>query len=144
MIKMGKDDKEEEHPLTIEDKNKLLLIDNIIRMNSDYTSEILEKADIPTLEALYESERLRENSKKKTPEPTFIKAPIKHTPATTKIDKKENTDPDSDEFKFNALEVFKPQYIHPSRLKNSRWDENSEILTMRVNANPKHPEWQVS
>lgn len=141
---MGKDDKEEEQPLTIEDKNKLLLIDNIIRMNSDYTTEVLEKADIPTLEALYEAERIRENALKKIPVPSFIKAPIKHTPETTKTDKKENTDPDSEEFKFNALEVFKPQYIHPSRLKNNKEHESCEIFTMRVNANPKHPEWQVS
>ena len=142
---MGKDDKEEkEQPLTIEDKNKLLLIDNIIRMNSDYKVEVLEKATIPTLEALYEAEKIKENSKKKEPVASFIKAPIKHTPDTVKTDKKENADTEDEEFKFNALEVFKPQYIHPSRLKNCRVDESSEILTMRVNANPKFPEWQVS
>ena len=141
---MGKEDKEEEQPLTIEAKNKLLLIDNLVRMNSDYKSEALEKASIPALEALYEAEKLKENSAKKEPEPTFIKAPIKHTPTATKTEKKENQEMDKDEFKFNTFEVFKPQYIHPSRLNNCRMDENSEILTMRVNVNPKFPEWQVS
>lgn len=142
---MGKEDEDKEQPLTIEDKNKLLLIDNIIRMNSDYKLEDLGKANIPTLEALYEAEKLREQSlEKEAPKATFIKAPIKHTPDTVKTDKKENADTEDEEFRFNALEVFKPQYIHPSRLKNCRETENSEILTMRVNANPKHPEWQVS
>lgn len=141
---MGKEDEEKEQPLTIEAKNKLLLIDNIIRMNSDYKSEALEKADIPTLEALYEAEKLRENAKKEEPKPTFIKAPIKHTPTPDKTDKKQNQEVDQDEFKFNTFEVFKPQYIHPYRLKNSKISEDAEILTMRVNVNPKFPEWQVS
>lgn len=141
----NKDEKPgEEQPLTVEDKNKLLLIDNIIRMNSNYKSEALEKASIPALEALYEAEKIKENSEKKDPEPTFIKAPIKHTPSSVKTDKKQNQEADQDEFVFNALEVFKQQYIHPSRLKNCLFHEDAEILTMRVNANPKFPEWQVS
>lgn len=141
---MGKDkeDPEHEQPLTLEQKNKLLLIDTLIRMNNDYKAEALEKASIPSLEALYEAERIRENSKKKDPEPTFIKAPIKHTPDTAKIEKKENKK--EDEVKFNALEVFKPQYIDPLRLRSSLFDENCEVLTMRVNVNPEFPEWQVS
>jgi len=141
---MGKEDKEEEQTLTIEAKNKLLLIDNLIRMNSDYNREKLEKASIPALEALYEAEKLKENSKKEEPEPTFIKAPIKHTPTPNKTEKKENQEPEPEEFKFNTFEVFKQQYIHPSRLKNCRMTEESEILTMRVNVDPKFPEWQVS
>ena len=141
---MGKEDKkEDEQPLTIEAKNKLLLIDNLIRMNSDLKREELEAADIPTLEALYSAEKIRENSRKEEPKPTFIKAPIKHTPPSIKTDKKENKNTD-EVSKFNTFEVFKPQYIHPARLKNNKFSEDSEILTMRVNVNPKFPEWQVS
>ena len=142
---MGKEDKEDEQPLTIEAKNKLLLIDTIIRMNSDFKAEVLEKAEIPTLEALYESEKIREKAnKKEEPKPTFIKAPIKHTPVAPKTDKKEKTKDDDGKIKFNTFEVFKPQYIHPARLVNNKFSEESEILTMRININPKFPEWQVS
>lgn len=141
---MGKEDnKEDEQPLTIEAKNKLLLIDNLVRMNSDLKLEELEGADIPTLEALYNAEKIRENIKKKEPKPTFIKAPIKHTPPATKTDKKENKKGE-EVSKFNTFEVFKPQYIHPARLNNCKFSEDAEILTMRVNVNPKFPEWQVS
>ena len=144
MIKMGKEDKDKEQPLTIEAKNKLLLIDNIVRMNSDYTLEELETADIPTLEALYQAEKIREKAnKKEDPKPTFIKAPIKHKPADIKIEKKENQEKE-EKGKFNTFEVFKPQYIHPARLVNNKFSEDSEILTMRTNINPKFPEWQVS
>ena len=140
---MGKEDKDKEQPLTIEAKNKLLLTDSLIRMNGDLKLEELEVADIPTLEALYNAEKIRENIKKEEPKPTFIKAPIKHTPPSIKTDKKENAEPDEGS-KFNTFEVFKPQYIHPARLKNCKFSDEAEILTMRVNVNPKFPEWQVS
>jgi hypothetical protein len=145
---MGKDKEEpsEEPTLTLEDKNKLLLIESIIRMNAMYETEALEKSSIPSLEALYEAEKLRENADKKKntePKPSFMKAPIKHTPDITKTEKKKNKAPD-DKPVFNALEVFKSQYIDPTRLQNCRVDDTAEILTMRVNANPKFPEWQVS
>lgn len=141
---MGNKDEPDEQPLTDADKNKILMIESLVRMNSDYKTEDLEKASVPALEALYEAEKLKENSRKKEVKPSFMKAPIKHTPPTIPTAKKENTDPDATDFKFNSFEVFKQQYIHPTRLKNCKISEESEILTMRVNANPKFPEWQVS
>lgn len=131
-----------EQPLTSDDKNRILLIESLKRMNSDLKDEDLEKANNLTLEALYNAEKIKANSVKEEPKPSFIKAPISHTPPVTKTEKKENkTD---EEARFNALEVFKPQYIDPSRLVANKVNEDCEILTMRVNANPKFPEYQVS
>lgn len=130
----------EQKPLTSDDKNRILLIESLIRMNSAYKVEALEKKDSIMLEALYEAEKSRANSKPEAPKPSFLKAPIAHKEPATKIEKKENSEPA--EFRFNALEVFKRQYVDPSRLK--KYEPNCTILTMRVNANPKYPEWQVS
>ena len=73
--------------------------------------------------------------------PKFITLPKKTDKVPEKAQKKQNEE-ELTPFKFNAFEVFHPQF--KSTEKMMKYDENSEILTMRVNVDPRHPEWQVS
>ena len=135
--------KEEEQPeeqstiLTSDQKNKVLLIDGIIRMNKDYIREALEVQETLTLEALYKAEQLRINAAEK-PEPKagFISAPISKKPIPSK---KENVKPE--EYRFNSLEVFKPQYTPVERL--NKFDDSCEVFSLRVHTDPRLPEWKL-
>lgn len=73
--------------------------------------------------------------------PKFITLPKKTDTVPVKAQKKQNEE-ELAPFKFNAFEVFHPQF--KSIEKMMTYDENCEILTMRVNVDPRHPEWQVS
>ena len=121
-----------------------LLIDGIVRMNSMYDPNELAEQDELVLEALYKAEQIRENSnnkkKKENEKPTFLTAPIKRQELPKK---KQNKDPNADDiqFKFNSMEIFKPQYIHRSRLR--KFEDGCEILSMRVHLDPRLPEWKL-
>lgn len=72
-------------------------------------------------------------------EEKFIVAPIKKKETTPKTDIKENLAGNS---KFNGLQVFHSQYGDVSTMRS--YDKTCQILTMRIDPDPRMPEWQVS
>lgn len=130
---MSEEETEKEQPEDYQEKYRETLI---ARLNKAGYMD-LDEASTEALEAIYK----RENSKKveKPETEKFIVAPLKNKEVTPKTEKKENETP---EVKFNGLEVFHPQY---GSIDNMRTVDNTcMIFTMRVNADSRWPEWQVS
>ena len=127
------EEEDKEQPEDYQEKYRETLIN---RLNKKGYLD-LDDASTEALEQIYK----RENTKKEEPkqEGKFIVAKLKNQESTPKPEPKEN---ESIESKFNGLEVFHPQYGDISKMR--AYDNTCVILTMRVNADPRWPEWQVS
>ena len=99
----------------------------------------LDSLPLEALEALSEREAKKE-VEKANQKPAFLNInKPQSNPDPTPV---ENSNQSDVKFKFNSLMIFHPQYQPVENM--AKYNNDCTILSMRVNPDPRFPEWQVS